>query len=730
MARPDHPPSRASTQPPDGADAADRPAGVAGSGDERERELAAEQAVLDRAHRCLATMQRRASDVLAIGERVVAEEDSADARVVRFHLERRASALAEDRGPLCFGRIDTEGGERWYVGRRHVEADDASPVVVDWRAPVSAAFYRATAIDPFGLTFRRRFIVEGRAITDLLDEHLDDPDSAGHAGLPDPLLAELERARTGQMRDIVATIAAEQDLIIRAPLDQLLIVQGGPGTGKTAVGLHRAAFLLFEHRLTLLEKRVLVVGPNPLFLRYISEVLPSLGETAVTQATLEGLVAARYRVGGVDDAATARLKGRAAMADVVRAAVTARIRPLADGLEVRSGLAKVRFEADELEQLLKTTLAGRIAVNDGREVFRRLLVQEAWRRHRGRPGVDPGSEPLFTAGIRADRSFRAAVDRMWPNQNPVAVIRGLLGSPRRLAAAASGLLDVDEQAQLRRQSAAKPADEPWTAGDLPLVDEAQYRLAGVPATYGHVVVDEAQDLSSMALRMLARRAERGSMTILGDLAQATAPQASGSWRTATDVLRQALGELRATEATAAIAQAELTVGYRVPGAILDVANRLLPEAAPGVTPARSVRRGGDPPLVLGVDAGAIAATVTREVIELRSRLGSVAVVGLDPHLDLVAAALDAADVATDRIEVDGPAASGGRASAGLPGASAVVLVTPPAVKGLEFDAVVVVEPAAIAGLDSGLRHLYVALTRAVHHLGIVHAEPLPTLLSD
>lgn len=680
-------------------------------------EVAAEQSWLDQAHEHLQAMQARTGNIREVSDRMVRDDDSVDARIAQFHLRRREAALRLGRGPLCFGRIDTDDGDQWYVGRRHVEDSEARPVVVDWRAPVSAAFYRATAIDPCGLEHRRRFIVEDRTITDLLDEDLTDPESGVHGGLPDPLLAELERSRTGQMSDIVATIAAEQDLIIRAPIDDLLMVQGGPGTGKTAVGLHRAAFLLFEHRIRLEESKVLVVGPNPLFLRYIAEVLPSLGETAVVQATLDGLVASRYRVRAIDNNDVSRLKASPMMAALVQTAVRSRFRPLADGLEIRAGLAVVRLDRDDLAQLLKTALAGKLPVNQAREVFRRLVLQEAWRRHGARAGVDPGAEPLFTSTVRADPGFKAAIDKMWPKLAPVTVVRDLYRSPKRMAEAAAGLLDGEQQALLKRRAPGKADDEPWTLADLPILDEAQYRIGGVPATYGHVVVDEAQDLSPMALRMVGRRAARGSMTILGDLAQATTPQATGSWEIARRVLNEQVAELSASGDGVNVNLTELTVGYRVPAAILDVANRLLPEAAPEVTPARSVRGGGDPPLILATGSADLAATVLAEVRALRDRTSSVAVVALDEMLGDLEVTLTAAGVPADRV--------GG---AGLPGSEAVALVAPLAVKGLEFDAVVVVEPADIVELDAGLRHLYVAMTRAVQHLGIVHARPLPALL--
>jgi DNA helicase IV len=696
----------------------------------------AEQRWLDTAHEHLRAMQDRAAEVRSIGARAARDEDSVDARVALFHLERREAALREGAGPLCFGRIDTDNDDRWYIGRRHVEDAQARPLVVDWRAPVAAPFYRATAVDPCGLTFRRRFIVDGRRIEAMLDEDLTDPDAGGRGGLPDPLLAELERSRSGQMTDIVATIAAEQDLIIRAPLDELVVVQGGPGTGKTAVGLHRAAFLLFEHRLALLESKVLVVGPNPLFLRYIADVLPSLGETAVVQATLTGLVSARYRVDGDDDDEVARLKGRIGWAAVIRNAVRASIR--AQEVELRAGLARVHLDADEVEQLQKTVLARKLPLNQGRDVFRQLVIQHAWRKHSQRPGVDPAGEPLFSSTVRADKGFKATIDKMWPTVSPAKVLQGMYRSPKKLAEAADGTLTRDEQRLIRASAAGRARSRPapaasggrtrssgrsrpteiWAPADVPLLDEAQWLCTGVPATYGHVVVDEAQDLSPMALRMLARRADAGSMTVLGDQAQATSPQAAGSWSNALNVLTDQLTELSSSSPPVTVRQTELTVGYRVPAAILDVANRLLAEAAPDVTPARSVRPGGDPPLILEVGEDEVEATVVAEVEALRQRTASVAVVAIEDRLDLLVAVLEDAGIPADRV--------GGE---GLPGQEAVALVGPATVKGLEFDAVVVVEPAEISAGDAGLRHLYVAMTRAVQHLGLIHARPLPPLLA-
>ena len=581
---------------------------------------------------------------------------------------------------------------------------------------MAAPYYRATAVDPCGLEFRRRFSVADGLIEAIFDEDLTDPDNAAASGIPDPLLAELDRSRSGQMSDIVATIAAEQDVIIRAPMDRLLVVQGGPGTGKTAVGLHRAAFLLYQHRLALADANVLVVGPNPLFLRYIADVLPSLGETSVRQTTLVGLLSAKYRVRGDDPPEVAEIKGRGVMAQVVEAAIRVRISPPGDGLEVRSGIGVVRFDQSDLESMTKTVLDRRVPVNDGREILRRMLIAESWRRYSARPDVDPAYEPTFTAGVQASSEFKKTVDRMWPRLNPATVVRGLYTSPKRLAEAADGLLTAEEQRLLVRRGT-KAATEPWTAADLALLDEAEARCDGVPLRYAHIIVDEAQDLSPMDLRMLGRRAERGSMTVLGDLAQATAVGAATSWQ---DTVAHLLGASDSTEDPGDLVQlTELTVGYRVPAAILEVANRLLAEAAPTVTPARSVRPGGDPPrVVAAVDVDGLAAGVVAEVRALSDRRYSVAVIAPQSMVDDTMGWLRAGDIVCDRV--------GG---SGLPGREAVAVLDPKAAKGLEFDAVVVVEPGLIATSESGLRYLYVAMTRAVQRLGLVYREPLPELLA-
>jgi DNA helicase IV len=672
-------------------------------------DLAAEQAYVDDAYEHLAAMRDRTQAAAAIAQSAAGAVDSA---VAQAHLRRRLSTLHTDVDGLSFGRLDDEDGERWYVGRRHVEDQRGDPVVVDWRAPISTPFYRATAADPLGLSRRRRFVMTGRRVDDLFDEVFDDPDSvdaAHHGGIPDPLLAELERSRTGEMRDIVATIAAEQDVVIRAGLDTCLVVQGGPGTGKTAVGLHRAAFLLFEHRDVLDREGVLVVGPNPLFLRYIAQVLPSLGEAATRQTTVERLVAASVgaRVRAIDAPQVARLKGDPRMADVVRRAAHALVKLPADDVVLATPWGRLRLPAGEVADAVGEILARGTAMAVARSALRSRLQRMASLAHqelRGEAAVADGLEEA----LRENGELAAAVARIWPSLSGPVLAKRLLTSARALAAAAEGVLDPEEQALLVRKAAKRIDDEPWSVGDLVLADEAEWVLNGVARTYGHVVVDEAQDLSAMELRAVARRCPSRSMTVLGDLAQATAPGAQSSWREAVVHL--------GSPPTASVEELEL--GYRVPAPILDVANRLLPRVAPGVSPSRSVRLDGDAPVAIPVDAASLPAQVAAVVGEQAGRWGSVGVVAPLELLDAVGAALTASGLAF------GDARRGGMGDV-------VTLLRPPDAKGLEFDAVVVVEPSAfLADGDLGGRLLYIALTRAVQALSLVHATPLPAELRD
>jgi len=661
-------------------------------------DLAHEQRQLDRAHTELERMRARAAELVEL----LREGASSDVNIAaaRHQLRRYEAALEPGHGALCFGRIDADDGDRWYIGRRHVDDAAGEPVVVDWRAPVAVPFYRATYRDPQGLQLRRRFTVEGRSITALFDEDFSDPEGAHHGGgIADPLLAELDRERTGELRDIVATIAAEQDEVIRAPLAQLLVVQGGPGTGKTAIALHRAALLLYDHREALeRDGGVLVVGPNRAFLRYISHVLPSLGETAVVQTTVAGLSGVRPE--GDDDAVTAALKGDARMAEVVRRAVWQRFRAPDDDIVARTRWGSVRLAAREVSGVLELAVGEERTADGARQRVLADLHRRAHRQLLDRRNEGVKVSDAVLSEVRSNTELRRALDKVVPSGTGAGVVRRLLSSRAVLAAAADGVLDPGEQRRLLRKSA-----DPWTTADVPLVDEADAVLGARPRRFGHLLVDEAQDLSAMALRLVRRRCARGvSMTVLGDLGQATAPGAQQSW---DDVVAH-LGHPEAVQRT------ELRIGYRVPGQLLEVANRLLASTGASVAPTTSVRFTDRPARF--VATADTAAAVAAEVTVLLTRVASVGVVVPSEPATLLAA-----------LRADG---LGAGEAVDLGRDVSVAVLAAADAKGLEFDAIVVVEPADLTDLGpSGARLLYIALTRATQELVVVHARPLPPALA-
>jgi DNA helicase IV len=675
-------------------------------------DLPHERRVLRRAYACLAAMRDRTAAAVAVTDNAAQE---VDATIAAAHLTYRLRSLSPDVPGLSFGRLDDEAGDTWYVGRRHVEDDHGDPVVVDWRAPVSTPFYRATAADPLGLRRRRRFLMSGTDLDDLFDEVFDDPDSvhAAHShmgGIPDPLLAELERSRTGAMRDIVATIAAEQDVVIRAPLDTCLVVQGGPGTGKTAVGLHRAAFLLYEHRELLDRDGVLVVGPNPVFLRYIAQVLPSLGEAATRQTTVERLMSgSALRVRALDSPVRARLLGDPRLARVLASALRATLRRPVEDIVLATDWGRLTLTATAVGAAIDEILERGVPFATGRTALRTRLHRLAWQQHHAARGDGAAPPDVFDRSIRGSTDFQAAIARIWPTTSGAALAKRVLTNRTALAGAAEGTLTGAEQQLLRRRGGRKLDDEPWTVAELVLVDEAEALVSGPPKAYGHVVVDEAQDLSAMELRALARRCPSRSMTILGDLAQATAPAATSTWPEAIEHLG----------APANATVEELALGYRVPEAIIEVANRLLPRVAPQVRPVGSVRLAGQAPARVAAHADDLGATVARTVSELAGRWRSVGVIAPDGvralvHDGLIAAGVTFAEGIATALE------------------RPVTLLPPPDAKGLEFDAVVVVEPGrffAEPDDTAGGRLLYIALTRAVQELAMVHAEPLPPELN-
>lgn len=842
-----------------------------------DRELQAEQAHVDLAYRRLQELREETERLLRSvidqgrgGTHQFREERDV---IVRTSLARLDQLDIGDQA-LCFGRIDRRADEGhaevFHIGRLGVSGDGVEPLVVDWRAPVAEPFYRATGREPMGLLLRRHLAAQGRRIVGIEDERFapggpssrrgvsptgegvpgsvgdgDDADTA--LGGPGALLAALDQARTGSMRDIVATIQREQDEIIRAPLPGVLVVQGGPGTGKTAVALHRAAYLLYTHRFPLERQGVLVIGPNPLFLRYIEQVLPSLGESGVTLSTIDGL-ARPLTTRGEDGPAVARLKGEARMAKVVARAVRARQRPLRRDVEVPYGAMTLHLTA-EASAAVVAAARRRPGTHNGRrrlveQLVVRHLADEAERRmaHRRIPqpaerGPDAshgaGAMPLATVpgtrwgampstapfglgggagmpgtgaaavgtgtgtgtdanadatdgrgngnGTRVDgdggwvegRSAPAndgedphgvqddpvidmvefgravcavpavaeALDRMWPRLDAEELVHDLFGAAPLVALAAGGILSAAEQRLLVRPRSASLSDIPWTTADLALIDEARVWLgprrsrpgdrdAGA-RTYGHIVVDEAQDLSPMQLRMVARRSLSGSITVVGDIGQATGPWAPPSWDDVTAHL----------PAQRPARKVELTVSYRTPAEVVEVAARVLAAAAPMLTPPTPVRRTGVAPRFVsvpgpaawgaagapasegtgagseGTGAGLVGAVV-ESVRQLAAEVapGTVAVLAPASLVGELAVGLDAAGVAASDPRRDG---------LGTP----LSLLPVDLANGLEFDAVVVVEPAeVVASSPQGLRSLYVALTRPTRRLTVVHALPLPAAL--
>ena len=670
-----------------------------------------EQAVIDHAYDCLRFMRDRAIHLKSLGYQggnihadVGLTPEAAAADDARK--QRRVDALAEPTTALCFGRIDRED-ERLYIGRRHVEDQAGDPVVTDWRAPAAVGFYRATIADRMGLQQRRRFVVEGRELLDIFEEDLEHPGAETAASyVPDPLLAEVGRARTGTMRDIVATIQGEQDAIIRAPLERCIVVQGGPGTGKTAVGLHRVAYLLYNHREELERTRVLIVGPNRIFFTYISQVLPSLGETASVQLTIEGLTSGGYWVRGEDGPELAALKGDRRMAAIIKNASRDRIPVEFADVTISTAYGAVTLAADDVAIIVRRALGSDRPVNDARANVRDQLVDLAWRTYRAKHGSDPSAWGTFVDDLRTRADFKRTLDKVWPTWSAPDLIRKLFGNRRLLARASAGILADAERALLFRRPSSRLSQEQWTTADLALLDEAASVLSRTSQQYGHIVVDEAQDLSAMQLRMIARRARHGSMTILGDLAQASASGGQTRWSDAIELLD-----------APAVQYEELTVGYRVPAPILDYANRLLPRAAPDVRPTTSARKDGAAPRVVTTSELDLPATVAGIAGALSEQWTSTAVVVPRSLRVVVMEALDAAGVeCTDGLRTSELGEH-------------LTLLTPATTKGLEFDAVLAVEPTRIVAEDEhGMRLLYVVLTRAVQSLTVVHAQDLPAEL--
>lgn len=765
-----------------------------------EREIAEEQEFLNLALVALEHMREEAMtmrDNAAVAN-MRGAGDLVERDVVMSTALTRLDQLAIGDQPLFFGRIDydvNDEGTRdvYHVGRLAVSDEQLNALVVDWRAPVAEAFYRATGVESLSLSRRRHVAIRGHEVIGVEDEYFadangdlmvpeDEARSATPEGLvdggmalggPGALLAALGRARTGRMGDIIATIQGEQDRIIRNPLAGILLVQGGPGTGKTAVALHRAAYLLFTHRSTLERQGVLVVGPNPLFLNYIENVLPSLGESGVTLATISELVT-NVEVGARESEELDQLKGDIRMVKVLARALRTRQHPLRDDVEIPVGRAILNLKATWSKDIVERARRRPGNHNQRRSAVGRELALRMANEYHSR-FVKNSDEEIsqvneLADAIRATQQFKIALQRIWPRLTGQDLLHDLFGAPALIRAAAKDILNDEEIAMLHRPRSVNLEDVLWTKADAALIDEARILLGprkkprpkpkpgdsgildGVdldayagnvrqaalreaerlaPAqsqeldeaefvTYGHIVVDEAQDLSPMELRVLKRRDLTGSMTIVGDMGQATTAGSSASWNAVLEVL----------EPRREPARVDLTVSYRTPEEVLNFAEPTLKAASPDLEAPKPVRRAGTEPTVEVVAQSQFAATLSAAVKRECENVhpGRVAVIVTGLRVDEIVSILNAAGLdAIDPREME---------SRGL-SADLVVLAAEGA-NGLEFDATVVVEPGEIARRGSGaskaitsrgLRTLYVAMTRPTRRLAIVASGELPPTIT-
>ncbi|GAA0636471.1 AAA family ATPase [Sporichthya brevicatena] len=715
-----------------------------------------------------------------------------------LHAQRLAALDAAARG-LCFGRLDLTDGPTRYVGRvglQHRDGAIEEPLLLDWRAPAAQPFYLATAVEPAGVGRRRRIATSGRTVTSVSDE-IFDADAAsrwtGELVGEAALLSALSAARTGRMGDVVETIQAEQDRIIRAERQGVLVVAGGPGTGKTAVALHRAAYLLYAHRDVLARRVVLVIGPSPTFCDYIGQVLPSLGETDVLLRSIGGLIP-DLEPNLTETPEVAELKGRLVMAEVVAAALRARQEPPADGLRVRHAGYELRVDARACRRIADSARRSGRLHNEARPNVQRRLVDAFAKHYVAQVGGDPrGGRNLLDEHDQADLrseladepAILAAVESVWPWLTPEDLIGGLFADPDRIAAAAPMLTDAERALLVRRRGLG------WSDADVPLLDEAAELLGNLPDhaaeararaleaerreleeyaegvlaiaqgsrstdiedeadsdeaaevlsvfdvvsgrglagrmeeiddrtpveraaadrtwVYGHVIVDEAQELTAMAWRALMRRIPTRSMTIVGDLFQSSSPGGALSWG---DVLGPYVrdGNWRV---------AELTVNYRAPSEVMAIAGRVLAEIDPDATPPRSVRTVGELPWKEAVDPADLGTRLRKAV--------DAALAGGDGNVAVLVAAGAEAEAWAALEDVEGLATVGPH---GPDLRARVVVLTVGQSKGLEFDTVIVVEPAAIVEASArGRSDLYVALTRATTHLGVLHTRDLPASLA-
>jgi len=662
-----------------------------------EPELLREQDYLRHAREELARMREKTLATRASGGDRVSEE------FLAMTLHRRASSLVDDpTSALFFGRIDLQSvgsappespssqsvgsaprhppespssqsvgsaprrpPERWYIGRRHVHDENGDPVVIDWRADLSGAFYRASRTEPMGVGLRRRFGIDRGRLTAYEDEHLQDP-SPGRSQNSRILMAEIERPRVGPMRDIVATIQPEQDQIVRADASTTVCVQGAPGTGKTAVGLHRAAWLLYAFRDRLSRTGVLVVGPNRAFLDHIGAVLPALGEVEVRHTTAEELVAS-VALRGPHTTPAAVVKGDARMAEVLRRAVWAHIRPAAEGLAVPRGAHRWRVPAYEVNEILEELRERSVRYDAARQILPQRLAHHVLLAME-RSGDSP--DDRVQDAVARSTAVRKYVANVWPAVDPLAVLFSLWSDAGVLGRYAEGELTMEEQRLLLWDKAPRSkATARWTTADAVLLDELKDVCERTPSL-GHVVLDEAQDLSPMQLRAVGRRCSTGSATVLGDIAQGTTPWATDSWASSLEHLGKPESHIEI-----------LDRGFRVPAAVIDYAARLLPWMAPGLGVPVSVRDNPGRLELVRVEAPDVATRTADVTAELMREPGSVGVIAPASMLAGLGAALRAAGIEHGTLGSDGGDVD-----------HQVNLVPAQVAKGLEFDRVVVVEP--------------------------------------
>ena len=689
--------------------------------------LARERIHLTESRAALERMHKHTASLEAFGG------DHVSTKHLKQALYRRMKALEDDPTvPLFFGRLDYDTGlgaeqeETLYIGRRHVTGEaGGEPLVIDWRAGMSRPFYQARPGEPMGVRLRRRFGFSHGQLTAYEDEDLAGPGEVAQPEITQSAIveSEIERPRTGPMRDIVATIQPEQDSIVRAGLHQSLCVQGAPGTGKTAIGLHRAAYLLYAHRDQLARSGVLVVGPNDSFLSYIADVLPALGEIDAAQTTVTSLVceANGVTVRGLDSVSAALIKGDARMAEVLHRAVWSQLGAPTAPLVVPRGAYQWRVGAYLAAEVVDELRERGVRYGAGRAMLPQRLAHQVLLRMEA-SGDSP--DDRVQNAVARSKPVRAYTDAIWPVLDPVKLIMRLLTDADFLAATADGILSAEEQQLIMKRPPPRSAGAArWSLADVILIDEAADLLQRTPSL-GHVILDEAQDLSPMMLRAVGRRATTGSVTVLGDLAQATTPWATRSWQ-------ESLAHLGHSDA----AIEELVAGFRVPGTVIDFAARLLPEIAPALKPPHSVRQHrGELDLRPTAD-------VHRELPEAITQAvrneGTVGVIVADAALPGVRKLLDDRQLGYEVLGEDPEIFD---ASGDLPASDPEVaprlqpiLVPAALAKGLEFDHVVLLEPADIVAGEpdqvTGLRRLYVCLTRAVTSLIVVYAAELPAALA-